>query len=359
MEDKKYWIGASILKIKPSKLYKFIEKTENIENLFNLPVDELVKKGIDQKSAEKIKNIKTINWEKEVEYAIKNDIKIITIKDKEYPPLLKQIYDPPYILYVKGKIENHPFPIAMVGTRNPSYYGIKMAEKFSFQLSSLGITIVSGLARGIDYICHYGAIKSKGKTVGVLGSGFDNFYPKENIKLVDKIVELGGAIITEFPSSVLPEKWNFPIRNRIIAGMSKGVIVVEAGPRSGAIITANIAISEGRDVFALPGQADNITSKGTNKLLKDGAILIQDISDILEELNIEIKEQEKKEEKEKIVKNIDEEEKKVLSFINGKVNIEQLLKLTGMDYPCLSTILLKLELKGIIKELPGKNYELL
>jgi len=356
MENKKFWIIASLLNIKASKFYKIIEKIGDIETLFNLSKEKLIKNGVDEQTVEKIINADKVKWEEEIEYALKNNIKIITIQDKEYPPLLKEIYDPPYILYVKGKIENHPFPIAMIGTRTPSFYGIKIAEKFSFSLASLGFTIVSGLAKGIDTICHYGAIKSKGKTIGVLGSGFKNFYPKENIKIVDKILELEGAVITEFPSNTLPEKWNFPIRNRIIAGISKGVIVVEAGQRSGAIITANIALSEGRDVFAIPGQVDNLYSKGTNKLLKDGAILVENIYDILEELKIDIKE-DIKEKKETDIKNLDADEKKVLSFINEKINIEQLLELTGMNYSYLSTILLKLELKGVIKELPGKNYQ--
>jgi len=357
MEEKRFWIIASLLKIKPSKLYKSIEKTGNIETLFSLSEGELIKRGIDKKTAEKIKNWKNVEWEEEIEYTEKNGIRIITIEDKEYPHFLKKIYDHPYLLYVKGEIENHPYPVAMVGTRNPSHYGIKMADKFSFNLASIGFTIVSGLARGIDTACHYGAVKVKGKTIGVLGSGFAHFYPRENLKLAEKIVETGGAIITEFSSETLPERWNFPLRNRIIAGLSKGVIVVEAGPRSGAMITVNIALSEGRDVFAIPGQADSITSKGTNKLLKEGAILVENISDILNEFNIEIIKERGKIEKEKI--ELNEEEKKVLSFINEKKNIEQLLKLTEMGYPTLSKILLKLKLKGIIKELPGKNYELI
>ncbi len=356
MEEKKFWIIASLLKFKPSKLYKSIEKIGNIETLFTLPEGDLIKRGIDKKTAEKIKMWKNVEWEKEIEYTEKNGIRIVTIEDKEYPPFLKKIYDPPYLLYVKGEIENHPYPIAMVGTRNPSHYGIKMADKLSFNLASIGFTIVSGLARGIDTASHYGAVKAKGKTIGVLGSGFAHFYPRENLKLAEKIVENGGAIITEFPSETLPERWNFPLRNRIIAGISKGVIVVEAGPRSGAIITANIALSEGRDVFAIPGQADSLTSKGTNKLLKEGAILVENISDILTEFNIEIIKEKERDRKEKI--ELNEDEKKVLSFINERRNIEQLLKLTGMEYSSLSKILLALKLKGIVKELPGKNYEL-
>lgn len=355
MENKKYWIIASLLKITPSKLYKLIDISGSIEILFTLSEKELEEKGIDRKTITKIKKWKDVKWEKEVEYSIKNGIKIITTRDKEYPPLLKNIYDPPYILYVKGNLENHPYPIAMVGTRNPSHYGLKMAEKFSFNLANYGFTIVSGLARGIDTASHYGAIKAAGKTIGILGSGFSNFYPKENLKLSDKIIEYGGAIITEFPSETLPEKWNFPARNRIIAGMSKGVIVVEAGPRSGAIITANIALSEGRDVFAIPGPADSITSKGTNKLLKDGAILVENIPDILDGLNMKLERKENTKETKR--EKINEEEKKVLSFISEKINIEQLIKKTGIEYSVLSDILLKLKLKGLIKELPGKNYE--
>jgi DNA processing protein len=238
--------------------------------------------------------------------------------------------------------------ISIVGTRTPSIYGLKMAEKFAGQLASYGFVIVSGLARGIDTISHMATIRAGGKTIGVLGSGFRNFYPPENKKIEKDIIE-NGAIITEFPSYTIPEKYNFPRRNRIISGLSKGVVVIEAGPKSGALITAYYALEQGREVFALPGRVDTLYSKGTNKLLKEGAILVEDVNDIISALNIEVKKIEKEEK-------LEEEEKKILDILNEPLQLEEIILKTKIKPEILLQTLTKLQLNGIIEELPGKIY---
>ena len=354
MERKIFWVSLALAGLTPIRLKKVMEEIKDIEEIFSLSYEQLIKMKVPSKTAEKIVNWKKLPWEEEIKKSEKENVKLITIEDENYPELLKEIHDPPYLLYVKGNLERKFYGIGIVGTRNPTFYGLKMAEKFAMELSSFGFIIISGLARGIDTAAHTGTIKVKGKTIGVLGSGFDHFYPPENIGLVEKIIENNGAVITEFPFGTFPEKRNFPMRNRIISGLSKGIIVVEAGQKSGALITANLALEQGREVFAIPGKVDTLTSKGTNQLLKEGAILVENANDIIEELNIEIKKEERKETKSEI--KLNEMEKKVYETIKEKINIEKLLSITGIEYPVLSKILLTLQLKGLIKELPGKIY---
>ncbi len=350
MEEKIYWIALNLIGMSPAKVKRLFEKFKSIDRIFKFSLSELLELGISKKTAEKI-----IRWEKlplkeEIEYIKNEGINLITIEDDNYPSLLKQIYDPPFILYVKGDIKFDMPSISIVGTRNPSFYGLKMAEKFASDLASLGFIIVSGLARGIDTASHTGALKVGGRTIGVLGSGFKNFYPPENKKLGFEIIK-NGAIITEFSSNTIPEKYNFPRRNRIISGLSKATIVIEAGPKSGALITANFALEQGRDVFALPGRVDSLYSKGTNKLLKEGAILVEDIKDVLEALNIEI---EKKEEKIEI--EIEPEAKKILTILEEPLQLEEIINKTNMQPEFLFSLLTNLQIKGIIEELPGKIY---
>ncbi|MGC8976317.1 MAG: DNA-processing protein DprA [Candidatus Ratteibacteria bacterium] len=350
MEDKIYWIALNLIGLSTLTVKKIIEKLKDIKEIFNLKIDEIVELGISKNTAEKIVRWENLPLKEEIDYIKNEGIGVLTLDDPSYPTLLKEIYDPPFLLYFKGNLNFNLLSISIVGTRTPSSYGLKMAEKFASELASLGITIVSGLARGIDTASHIGALRVGGRTVGVLGSGFKNFYPPENRKLEKDIIK-DGAIITEFPSNTLPEKYNFPKRNRIISGLSKAVIVIEAGPKSGALITANFALEQGRDVFALPGRVDTLYSKGTNKLLKEGAILVENIEDILEALNIrlEIKET-------KIIKPEKEEENKILEILEKPLQLEEIIIKTGMPFNLLYGFLTELLIKGIIEELPGKIY---
>jgi len=210
-----------------------------------------------------------------------NEIKKIDITNEKYPKLLKQIYDPPKCLYVLGNTEILNTPsIAIVGCRETTEYGRKSATYFSYNLAKQDITIISGLAKGIDSFSHIGALQAKGKTIAVIGSGLDIIYPKENIKLAKEIIKQGGAIISEYPIGTRPEKEHFPARNRIISGMSNAVLVVEAKEKSGSLITADFAIEQGKDVYAVPGNINSLNSVGTNNLIKDGAIPVSKFSDI-------------------------------------------------------------------------------
>ena len=210
-------------------------------------------------------------------------MKILNIKDEEYPNKLKNIYNPPKKLYVLGNYNIlNDFTIGIVGTRRCTDYGMQIAKSFSYYLSKYGVNIISGMAKGIDSSAHIGSITGKGKTIAVLGSGFKHIYPKENIKLFNKIIETGGAVITEYEENEYPMPENFPKRNRIISGLSDGVIVVEAGKRSGSLITADFALEQGRDVFAVPGNINSENSLGTNDLIKQGAKLVNCFEDCVE-----------------------------------------------------------------------------
>ncbi len=265
---------------------KLIQKFGSKENLWRAKKEELEKvEGISEELA---LNISNINIKKDLirhlNFMEKNNIDIISIEDKEYPELLKNIYSPPLNLYIRGNKEILNMPsIAIVGCREASLYGIRVAKDFAYHLSLSGFNIVSGLARGIDACGHLGAVKAKGETTAVLGNGLDIIYPKENLKLAEDVLGLGGAIISEYPLGTKPEKMNFPARNRIISGMCNGVLIVEAKEKSGTLITLDFALEQGRDVFAIPGNIISENSFGTNEIIKQGAKLVTSWEEIVEE----------------------------------------------------------------------------
>ena len=212
----------------------------------------------------------------------KHNIDIININDENYPKILKEIYDPPISLYIKGNknILNNT-SVAIIGCRQASQYGIKVAKYFGYNLAKNEVNVVSGLAKGIDSYAHIGSICANGKTIAVIGNGIDTIYPKENINIANKILEKGGTIISEYPLGTKPEKMNVPARNRIISGISKSVIVVEAKEKSGTLLTVDFALEQGRDVYVVPGNINSINSIGTNELLKQGAKIITCYKDII------------------------------------------------------------------------------
>lgn len=284
IETKKYWIWLSLIKNIGSKRIKILlEKYKRPEIIYNLTKKELLEiDGIGEKLAESIldSNIRcSVN--RHISYMQKNSIDIISILDKEYPSLLKEIYDPPTQLYIKGNknILNNP-SIAIIGCRDVSEYGKKVAKYFAYNLANQNINIISGLAKGVDSYAHIGTLSTIGKTVAVVGNGLDITYPIENKYLSEKILKKGGAIISEYPLGTKPEKMNFPARNRIISGMSKGIIVVEAKNKSGTLITVDFALEQGRDVYVVPGNIDSINSVGTNELIKQGAEIITTYKEI-------------------------------------------------------------------------------
>ena len=284
LEKKKYWIWLSTIKGLGSRRKQILlNKYKTPERIYNLKKEEILKiKGFSETLAECIidKENKE-NLKKQIDDIQEQNIKIITIKEKEYPQLLRTIYDYPVSIYVKGneKILNGP-TIGIIGCRQSTAYGEKVAQYFAYNLSKRSINIISGLAKGIDSQSHIGAIKAKGITIGVIGSGLDIVYPKENQYLYDKIIRENGAIVSEYPLGVKPEKMNFPARNRIISGMSKGILVVEAKKKSGTLITVDFALEQGRDVYVVPGNIDEMNSVGTNDLIKQGAQMVTSHKDI-------------------------------------------------------------------------------
>lgn len=281
----------------------------------------------------------------------KENIKIIFFDSKDYPEQLKSIKNPPIALFVKGSFPNG-FYFSIVGSRRPSAESIEIAKYFTKELSKRGIVIVSGLARGIDGVAHQETLNSSGKTVAILGSGHLKIYPPEHRNLA-KEIENNGALITEFPPSTPPLSHNFPQRNRIISGLSRGVLLIEAGFKSGSLKTANFALDEGRDLFVVPGNVFETKYAGSNYLIKKGAKLVQTIEDILEEFPNE-KFEKIKEEKEEI--EITNEEKKILEFLpyGKKLHFEELLQKFSLEF--LSNNLTSLELKNLIERLPGNFF---
>lgn len=281
----KYWIWLSRIEgLGPIKIKSLLEKYKTPERIWTLNKSELMQiKGIGENVANNIlKKEYRENLEQYVKYMEKYNIGIITIKDEDYPKDLLHIYDAPAILYYKGNKELlHTNMIAIIGCRDCSLYGKEVSIKFSQELAKKGITIISGMAKGIDSYSHIGCIKAGGKTIAVLGSGIDIIYPKENSLLYDKILSTGGLILSEYVIGTKPSKLNFPARNRIISGLSKGVIVVEAKEKSGTLNTVDFALEQGKEIFVIPGNITSNNSVSTNELIKQGANCVTCVEDIL------------------------------------------------------------------------------
>lgn len=284
--------------------------------------------------------------------------RILVYHDPDYPSLLKKIHDPPMILYLKGKpIPAQKTRVAVVGSRNPTPYGLKAAEEIARGIALRGFGVVSGMARGIDTAAHKGCLAGGGFTIAVLGTGIDRVYPASNKKLYEHI-SLHGTILSEFPPGTPPEPRNFPIRNRIISGLSKGVVVAEATMKSGSLITASLALDQGREVFAVPGSINSFKSAGSHFLIKQGAALVENADDILEGLGLNFNGSLKTlASKEQSLPPMDESERKVFDTLGDyPVHIDQIAREAGLDQAKVSGILVKMELKGIIRQLPGKMF---
>ncbi len=284
IQKNKYWIWFSLIQnIGSIRKQKLLEKFKTPEEIYKLPKKQLMQvEGIGEKTVENIldKNIREkIN--NHLEYLKAKQIQIITIQDKEYPKLLRQIYDYPISIYVKGNIELLNYEsIAIIGSRECSNYGKDAAKYFGYHLANNNKCVVSGLAKGIDSFAHIGALGANGNTIAVLGNGLQDIYPKENRELANMIIKKGGTIISEYPLGTPPNKMNFPARNRIVSGISDGVLVIEAKEKSGTLITVDFALEQGKEVFVVPGNINSIYSVGTNRLIKEGARLVNCYEDI-------------------------------------------------------------------------------
>lgn len=353
--------------IGPRRIKALFEKAGSAEEIFRMPLPVL--SGILRLSPEAVSGIRSVRnseeYAEELAYIEREGIRPVCYEDEDYPAQLRDIYDPPAVLYCRGKmLPEDANAVAIVGARKCSLYGIQMAEKLGSDLAERGITVISGMARGIDSAAHRGALKAGGRTIAVMGSGFRHIYPAGSEKFMRAISE-SGSVITEYPSQTMPSRSTFPRRNRIISGMSKGVVVVEAARKSGAMITVDLALEQGKEVFAVPGRADFHVSGGTNALIQGGAKLVMGVDDILEELGMIVQEPRAKDEHDtktehdiKTERELGEEERGIIGILQERENahIDILSGASGIDLARLPEILLKLEMKGLIKALPGGSY---
>jgi DNA processing protein len=366
------WLALALTEgLGPSRIRKLVEHFGTADRILQASLTELEATGMRAVSAQSLATGKSLELaQDEVARAVRANATIISLSSTEYPPRLKEIYDPPVILFVKGSVELLSKPgIAMVGTRHPTPYGTGMAERLATDLASRGLVIISGMARGVDTASHRGAIAGKGKTVAVLGTGVDVFYPKENTRLAEQILALGGAIISEFPIGTSPVPQNFPIRNRIISGISAGVLVVEAAEYSGTRITSRCALEQNRDVYAVPGNVTNKNSWGPNTLIKQGAKLVATWEDVWEELPADVQlalSAGRNESPEPANASLfpddvqSPHEKKLLKLLkpDESTHIDELVEMLENELSSseIFTALFELELSGKVRQLPGKNF---
>lgn len=362
MTEKDFWIALNIVPgLGKTLFYRLLKFFGTVEVIFKAKEKDLRQvDGIGENLARAILGFNlSRESEKEKNFIRNNNVKVLTSVEEEYPENLKNIFDPPPVIYIQGDIIGRDLAsIAVVGTRSPSHYGKLVAEKISGALAEKGITVVSGMARGVDSVAHKGAMDSGGRTIAVFGCGLSIIYPPENVRLRNRIIEQ-GAVVSEFPMSRKPDRGNFPARNRIISGLSLGTLVIEAGEKSGALITTQFALDQGRDVFAVPGNINNPKSKGPNLLIKKGAKLVEKVEDIIDELPFYIKNTFLKE-KETAVREkaaLTEEEETLLSIIYPEAShIDSIIEKSSNSPGKTSALLLTLELKGVIKQLPGKMF---
>jgi DNA processing protein len=366
------WVALSLTpSLGASRCRRLVEHFENVENVFRASLTELEAVGLPAQAAQAIALGKSVELANDaLARAAEANAGVIPLSDAAYPPRLKQIYDPPVVLYVRGDVSALSRPgIAMVGTRHPTPYGIGMSERLACDLSTRGLIIFSGMARGVDAAAHRGAIAAKAKTVAVFGTGINVLYPRENSRLADQILGFGGALVSEFPVDTFAAPQNFPIRNRIISGLSVGVLVVEAGEYSGTRITARCALEQNREVFAVPGNVTNRNSWGPNTLIKQGAKLTATWEDVWEDLPADVRlklEAETQSATEPgaaaslFQAEASPHEKKVLRILkqDESTHIDEIVEtLDGVLSPSeIFAVLFELELNGRIKQLPGKNF---
>lgn len=365
------WLALTLTPgLGPTKARHLVEHFGSVQAVFRASLTELEAAGIPAVAAQSLGTGRSLELAND-ELARAAGVQIVAFEDAAYPSQLKQIYDPPLVLYVRGNVAAVSQPgIAVIGTRHPTPYGTGMAERLACDLAARGLVIFSGLARGVDTAGHRGAIAGKGKTVGVLGTGIDVIYPKENTRLTEQMLALGGALVSEFPLGTFPAPQNFPIRNRIISGLALGVLVVEAAEYSGTRITARCALEQGRDVYAVPGNVTNKNSWGPNTLIKQGAKLVATWDDVWEELPTEVRlALEPKDAAESQAQGtaslfkddeIGPHERKILRALKAD-EATQIDEIVEKLEPELSSseifaALFELELAGKVKQLPGKNF---
>lgn len=359
MADKQlYWLWLSCSGLGTLKQLEAFRAFGVIENLFAADAAELTRQALDKSIVSKL-SLKNLDKAKGIlsECAAK-DIQVLCYDDPDYPALLKKTIDPPVVLYVRGHLDNmaDELPLAMVGTRSPSVYASQIAQQFSYEIASGGLTIVSGMARGIDTLCHRGALRAGKRTIAVLGCGVDIAYPSENSEL-KRIIEANGAVVSQFPPGTAPHAGNFPLRNSIISGLCLGVFVLEGTLKSGTMITVKLANEQGREVFALPTNIDNIRGTGNNLLIQQGAKMVLRVSDIFEEFALSYTDRMQNSiSKSKKLK--DPSQQLIVELLNPSVpvQIDDICRRANMSAAAVNSALTMLELSGSVSRLPGKKY---
>jgi DNA processing protein len=355
----KHWVGFNLVKgIGPMKVRALLDHFGDLEAAWRADAAELRQAGIDRRALNSLLRVRPqLDLDVELEKLMEQNITVLTWDDHRYPPRLLQIPDPPPVLYVRGElIDEDEWAVAVVGTRRASAYGKTVARRLVADLAVNHVTIVSGLARGIDGEAHRAALKVGGRTIAVLGCGLDLIYPPEHRNLALEILE-NGAIASEYPLGTRPEAGNFPPRNRIISGLSLGVLVVEAGLKSGALITADYAGDQGRDVFAIPGNLFVRSSVGTNRLIQDGAKLVTGAEDVLEELNLIMVAQQVE-----VRAAVPETEAEALLLEHlglEPIHVDEISQRAGLAIADVTSNLALMELKGMVRQVGGMNYVLM
>ena len=344
-------VGSETLR----KLFGYFQDGKRI---WEASASDLEKCGIPQTLARKIADSRSnINPDAQWELLEKEGVFVLAVFDENYPSLLKEIHSPPFLLYYRGNIDCLKIPsIAVVGSRKYSPYGKQVAEKFSYDLAKAGLCIVSGLALGIDAIAHTGALEAQGKTIAVLGSSIDDasIHPRTNFEIAQQIISSGGLLLSEFPVPTPPSVGTFPVRDRIMAGLTLGTLVIEAAENGGSLITPFHALEFNREVFAVPGSIYSPQSFGTNALIKKGAKMVTSIMDILEELRLEVA-QERQPDLE--LGELTDEEKIVMHILSPEpTHIDIIIKATKLETSCVISSLSILEIKGAVRNIGGQNY---
>ena len=359
MAEEKYWLGFNLVKgVGPAKVQALLNQFGDLRSAWGAQKDQLRRIGFDQRSIDSFfEKRKELDLDQCLADVQAIGVTLLTWKSEEYPNYLREIEGSPPLIYVHGSLEEiDRWAVAVVGTRRLTSYGRQITQELVAGLVLNGVTIVSGLARGIDAVAHKTALEHGGRTIAVLGSGPDCIYPPENRALARQIVNGRGAIVSEYGLGVQPEAKNFPPRNRIISGLSLGVIVVEAGDRSGASITARFALEQGREVFAVPGNITSPASKGTNRLIQQGAKLVTGVDDVLEELNLAMVL-----EHSAVQLSLPEtqDEAALYEYLSAQpVHIDDLSRSTGLSSSLVSSTLTLMELKGMVRQVGGMNYVL-
>ena len=361
MTDREAYIALNMTgNIGPVGVRNLVDRLGSVEAIFAADAATLAQgRGIGPETARAlVESRRQMDWAGEMERAEREGVRLVTPVDAEYPRALLEIHDPPLALYVRGTLQSRDcHALAIVGTRHPTHYGRECAERMAYRLSKVGYTIVSGLAFGIDACAHEGTLKAKGRTWAVVGSALDCLYPSAHRDLADRIA-LRGAVISEFPFGRKPDRTTFPMRNRIVSGMTQGVIVVEAGLKSGALITARQALEQGRSVMAVPGRVDSPVSRGTHALLKQGARLVETMDDVLEEFEFLFPRAALAPPEPTVQPELTDAERRAIQAVEGGANhVDALIRETGLDVGSVSSLLISLEMKKMLRMLPGRRVE--